>query len=144
MGNLEGCLGEKSLLFPRGLRPTAPVICAQAESAFPTLGAWRGPGRDSCLGHIFSPEPSGWFWLCNYSSPSSLQTWPSAPWAQDSGICCLKWHFLLALESPWSTCPELGTPGHCWPRDLVAWDQDVAPGPSIPGAGNVPASLNSF
>ena len=71
---------------PRGLRPTAPGICAQAESAFPTLGAWRGPGRDSCLGHIFSSEPSGWFWLCNYSSPSSLQTWPCAPWAQDSGI----------------------------------------------------------
>lgn len=28
------------------LRPTAPGICAQAESAFPTLGAWRGPGRE--------------------------------------------------------------------------------------------------
>lgn len=38
-----------------------------------------------------------------------LQTWPNAPWAQGSGICCLQRHFLLALESPWSTCPELGT-----------------------------------
>lgn len=33
-------LGGKSAPFPRGLRPTAPGICAQAESAFPTLGAW--------------------------------------------------------------------------------------------------------
>lgn len=39
-----------------------------------------------------------------------LQTWPCALWAQDSGICCLRQHFLLAPESPWSTYPELGTP----------------------------------
>lgn len=65
--------------------------------------------RDSCLRHIFSSGPSGWFWLCNYSSPRSLQTWPCAPQAQGSGICSTQWYFLLALESPWSTCPELGT-----------------------------------
>lgn len=102
-------LAGKSAPFPRGLRPTAPGICAQAESAFPTLGAWRSPGRDSCLGHIFSSEASGWFWLCNYSSPSSLQTWPCAPQAQGSGICSMQRYFLLALESPCSPCPELGT-----------------------------------
>lgn len=38
-----------------------------------------------------------------------LQAWPCAPSAQVSGICCLQWHFLLALEFPWSTCRALGT-----------------------------------
>lgn len=55
-----------------------PRTCAQAESAFPTLGAWQGSGRDSCLGHIFSSEPSGWFWLCNYSRPGPVLSGPRA------------------------------------------------------------------
>lgn len=39
----------------------------------------------------------------------------------------LKWHFLLALESPWSTCPELGTTEISWTL--------LAKGPCCPGPG---------
>lgn len=120
-------LVEKSVLFPRGLRLMTPATCVQAESAFPTLGAWQGSGRDSCPGHIFSSEPSGWFWLCNYSSPSSLQTWPCALWAQGSGICRLTRHFLLASESPWSTYPELGT------TEVPGILPAIGPGSLVPG-----------
>lgn len=132
-GNSWGSSWREICFSSRGLRPVMPGICAQAESAFPTLGAWEGPGKDSCLGHIFSSELSGWLWLCNYLSPSSLQTWPCAPWAQGCGICP-KLHFLLESESPWSTCPELGTTEVSWtllamgPCSLgLRWDSLIQP-----------------
>ncbi|KAB0373336.1 hypothetical protein FD755_014995, partial [Muntiacus reevesi] len=79
----------------------------------------------SLLGQAGSEDGLAGFWLNQ----------PFPRWVPGEALAEIAaWGIFLAL----SPADELGTHGHCWPRDLVAWDQDVAPGPSIPGAGRLP------